>query len=212
MATTTLLKTGNEASGFRSAATISTEESLVPNPQPKLARSQVRAVNWRPVPDWPEYEVFSAGDVRRVGRASGAKPGRILRQLLNKGTGYYSVYLSSHANQKRIDVHRLVALAFLGHQPSSKHLVTHTAGSRSNNRVENLRWATQAENLQDCFAHGTALIGSKNPAALIMEIDVLAIRRMKAMGIPRPVIANGYGLHKRTVFAILAQTSWGHVQ
>jgi hypothetical protein len=44
------------------------------------------------------------------------------------------------------------------------------------------------------------------------EVDVKSIHRMKAVGIPRAVIAEGYGLHKRTVFKILSGDSWGHVQ
>jgi len=168
-------------------------------------------IAWREVPDWPAYQVSSDGRVRRIGAARGAETGRVLRQLLNKKTGYYSVCLSRDSRQKRIDVHRLVALAFLGPQPSHRHLVAHNDGVRTNNSVGNLRWATQAENLRDCYAHGTVRIGSKNPAASILEIDVLAIRRMKAAGIPRSVIASGYGMHTSSIFRILARASWEHV-
>jgi hypothetical protein len=167
---------------------------------------------WRPIPDWPAYEVSSDGRVRRVRQSKGALSGRVLRPLLNKKTGYISVCLCERPRSNRIDVHRLVALAFIGHPPSPRHLVAHNDGDRINNTASNLRWATQAENLRDCRAHGTALIGSKNPSALISEVDVLAIRRMKVAGIPRPVIADGYGLHKRSVFKILANSSWRHVQ
>lgn len=167
---------------------------------------------WKPVPGWPAYEVSASGYVRRCGRDKGASVDRVLRQLLNRKTGYLSVYLSARASQKRVDVHRLVALAFLGPQPSVRHLVAHNDGSRTNNVVTNLRWATQSENLRDCRAHGTALVGSRNPMAAVTELDVRAIRRMKAFGIPRAVIAEGYGLHLRSVFRILSGTSWEHVQ
>ena len=105
-----------------------------------------------------------------------------------------------------------VALAFHGRPPSARHLVAHNDGNRTNNTSTNLRWATQAENVGDCRSHGTALIGSRNPSTYLTEIDIRAIRRMKAAGIPRPFIAAGYGLHKRSVFRILAKSSWGHVQ
>jgi hypothetical protein len=167
---------------------------------------------WKSVPSWPAYEVSAAGQIRRISCTKGAVAGRVLRQLPNRKTLYLSVCVSAHSIQKRIDVHRLVALAFLGPQPSARHLVAHNDGSRTNNIVTNLRWATQAENLRDCRAHGTARIGSRNPMALVTELDVRAMRRMKAFGIPRKVIAEGYGIHPRSAFRILAGTSWEHVQ
>jgi len=167
---------------------------------------------WRPIPDWPAYEVSSDGHVRRVRRSKGALAGCVLRPMRNKKTRYLSVCLCESPRSKRIDIHRLVALAFLGPQPSERHLVAHNDGSRTNNAVTNLRWATQSENLRDCRSHGTAMIGSKNPSASISELDVRAIRRMKTLGIPRAVIAEGYGMHIRSIFRILSNTSWEHVQ
>ena len=165
---------------------------------------------WRSIPGWPEYQVSDTGAVCRIGCASGARVGRILRQLRNKKTGYFSVCLSQHAAQVRIDVHRLVAMAF--HGPSADCAVAHNDGSRTNNHASNLRWATQRENLRDCREHGTALLGARNPMSRLDEVDVKSIRRMKAVGIPRAVIAEGFGLHKRTVFRILAGGNWVHVQ
>jgi hypothetical protein len=179
---------------------------------PSAPAAQGDIPEWRAIPYWPAYEVSSDGQVRRVRQWKGALTGRLLRPLLNKKTGYLSVNLCQRPRSKRIDVHRLVAFAFLGDPPSPRHLVAHNDGSRTNNHAGNLRWATQSENLSDCRAHGTALVGSRNPATLISEVDVLAIRRMKVAGIPRPVIAEGYGMHKRSVFRILSSSSWEHVQ
>jgi hypothetical protein len=167
---------------------------------------------WRSIPGWPEYQVSDAGEVRRVGSASGAHVGRILRQLRNRKTGYFSVCLSQKCVQVRIDVHRLVAMAFHGPQPSANHRVAHNDGSRTNNHASNLRWATQSENLRDCREHGTALLGARNPMSRLDDVDVKSIRRMKTIGIPRSVIAEGFGLHKRSVFRILAGHNWGHLQ
>jgi hypothetical protein len=137
---------------------------------------------WRSIPGWPEYQVSDTGAVRRVGCASGARVGRILRQLRNKKTGYFSVCLSRSADQMRIDVHRLVATTFLGPRPSADHLVAHNDGSRTNNHASNLRWATQRENLRDCKEHGTALLGARNPMTRLDDVDAKSIRRMKAVG------------------------------
>ncbi len=174
--------------------------------------SQEHADEWRPVPDWPEYEVSRSGQIRRVRPAFGAVVGRILKPTRNATTGYVSVMLSRPAENKRTDIHRLVAAAFHGPQPSSIHLVAHNDGVRTNNHADNLRWATQRENLSDCRAHGTALFGAANPAAKLDAIDRVAIVRMKAFGLPRPVIADGFGMHKRSIFKILASANEGKSQ
>lgn len=46
-----------------------------------------------------------------------------------------------------VSVHRIVAVAFHGAPPSENHVVDHIDRRRNNNRVENLRWVTQSENL-----------------------------------------------------------------
>lgn len=44
-------------------------------------------------------------------------------------------------------VHKIVATAFLGEQPTPNHVVDHLDTNRRNNRVENLRWVTRLENI-----------------------------------------------------------------
>lgn len=54
-------------------------------------------------------------------------------------------------------VHRLVAAAFL-QKPDGKDYVNHIDGDGSNNRVDNLEWVTQKENMRHAFRAGS---GSK---------------------------------------------------
>lgn len=44
-------------------------------------------------------------------------------------------------------VHRIVATAFHGVQPSEKHIVDHIDTNKQNNRPENLRWITRLDNI-----------------------------------------------------------------
>lgn len=89
-----------------------------------------------------EYAVRDNGAVLRRSR-----PGKRRRRLddtwtfgtPSASTGYMSI--SEHT------VHRIVATAFHGPQPTQAHIVDHIDTNRRNNRPENLRWITRLENI-----------------------------------------------------------------
>ena len=170
------------------------------------------AMEWRLIPGWPEYEVSDYGHVRRAQPSPGTRIGRMLKPWKNKRSGYLQVGLWRNNRQQRMTVHRLVALAFLGNSPSPAHLVAHNDGTRQNNHWRNLRWATQKENMADTFVHGTHNRGARNGQAKMDEVYVRAIRRMEVMGIPRIVVAEGFGLCRQTVDDIVNLRRWGHVR
>jgi hypothetical protein len=65
------------------------------------------------------------------------------------GSPYLKVTLRIGGKHVPKTVHRLVALAFIGPQPSSAHTVDHINRNPIDNRVSNLRWATPAEQSQN---------------------------------------------------------------
>lgn len=67
--------------------------------------------------------------------------------------GYLRVHLhDSNGKEKLMGVHRLVAMAYIPN-PENKPTVNHKSEVKTDNRVENLQWATMAEQ----NAHGTRL-------------------------------------------------------
>lgn len=92
------------------------------------------------------YEVSNAGRVRRNGR--------ILKPWRTKN-GYIHVTLCSDKRKKQVLVHRLVAKAFLEDIPG-KDYVNHKNCNPSDNRVENLEWVTQSENVKYSYITGRA--------------------------------------------------------
>lgn len=60
--------------------------------------------------------------------------------------GYLRVALSKDNKYHKFPVHRLVANAFIGKQPTPQHTINHKDFDRQNNRVDNLEWLTQKEN------------------------------------------------------------------
>lgn len=70
---------------------------------------------------------------------------RVLKGIQNPVTKYYQITLRDDGKIQREYVHRLIAEAFIPN-PDNKPCIDHINGDRTDNRVENLRWATQKEN------------------------------------------------------------------
>jgi hypothetical protein len=109
-------------------------------------------VCWEEFRDIPGYEgLYQASDLGRIkslGRIvistlgkKDSKKSKILKQF-NNGRDYLCVQLYNNIN-KRLYVHRLVALTFIGNQDI---LVDHKNAIRLDNRLSNLRYLTQRLN------------------------------------------------------------------
>ena len=64
-----------------------------------------------------------------------------------KNEGYFCVDLSAGEISEQHRVHRLIAIAFIAN-PLKLPVVDHIDNNRKNNNVTNLRWVTQAQNIQ----------------------------------------------------------------
>jgi len=144
---------------------------------------------WRPVPNFPGYEVSDHGRVRsfhkRV-KGTGSPweiadtPQRYLKGAY-KATGYRFVALCQRGIRYTKHVHRLVARAFLGACPKGKE-VCHNDGDKMNNHAENLRYDSHHNNIQDAIDHDTGIgLG----ACLFTDAEALEIRESYAKS-PRP--------------------------
>ena len=103
-----------------------------------------------------DYSVSTEGEVRKD------TTNYILSQSSQQD--YKFVGLIINGKQKRMRVHRMVALAFIDN-PDNKPYVNHINGNRSDNNVENLEWVTPSENTQ--HAVNTGLFKSGRTRAVI---------------------------------------------
>lgn len=100
---------------------------------------------WKIVNDYPNYEVSNFGNVRN------STTGNLLHQQKRK-KGYVKVELWKNGEQHTRDVHRLVAIAFLGLHEGLE--VNHINGQKDDNRLENLEWCTRKENMHHAMKTG----------------------------------------------------------
>lgn len=116
---------------------------------------------WKPVIGFEGlYEVSSDGKIKSLQRKVPHKSSgtitvreRILKPGVRKsGHLYVNLLKDSHPRTKR--VHVIVAEAFIGPRSAGME-VCHNDGNPANNRVENLRYDTHAENIRDIIRHGT---------------------------------------------------------
>lgn len=101
------------------------------------------------------YSITDSGEVWSHKRNQWLKP------KLNKKTGYYQVNLGIGITITET-IHRLVLLAHVGPDSDpAKCDVDHIDGNKLNNNLDNLRWVTTSENLQNRKAKGWKKKGNK---------------------------------------------------
>lgn len=104
---------------------------------------------WKPIPNFPGYEVSDQGRVLSRLRHHGSNGPRILKPATTPD-GYQVVNLRGSVQR----IHFLVQLAFVGPRPEGA-VIRHLDGDCTNNTASNLRYGTTAENTRDSIRHGS---------------------------------------------------------
>ncbi|WP_170790783.1 HNH endonuclease [Ruegeria lacuscaerulensis] len=148
---------------------------------------------WKSIVGVPGYRVSNTGKICNV-------KGEPLKLQVKK-EGYLTVMIGSRTDRtrKRRLVNRIVCEAFHGPPPSPKHQAAHNNGDPSDNRAENLRWATPAENTRDKYRHGTIRYGYDNPSTRVNPYKIeVALAAMKA-GVSKLTIGSALEISDVTV-------------
>ncbi len=95
---------------------------------------------FKPIPNYEEYQVSNLGNIKGVSVD--------LLKPRDTGKGYLTVALYKNKIAAQFKVHRLVMLAFVG---ESKLFVDHINRCPSDNRLENLRYCTNRQNITFCY-------------------------------------------------------------
>ena len=109
---------------------------------------------WKPIKDFPEYEVSNLGRVKSLNYNHTKKENILKHGVCSRG--YPRVVLSYNNKKRYVQVHRLVAETFLP-RPDNSTQVDHIDRNPLNNNLSNLRWVSCQENLlnRNNFFRGT---------------------------------------------------------
>lgn len=151
---------------------------------------------WKDIPDYEGiYEVSNLGRVRRLNKSQC----KHLSLKPDKGRkGYVRVKLYKDGRCKSFNVHRLVLMAFKG---NSNLTVNHINGIKTDNRLINLEYCSNHENILHATKNG--LRESK--------LNEEQARRIK-YGKERPsILAREYSITMTLVSRIRRGLTWKHI-
>lgn len=172
---------------------------------------------WKPVVGYEGiYEVSDSGQVRSLDRFVCNRwktpfkvRGVLLKNRVNQKSGHLRVIL--YLKGKRFDcfIHRLVLEAFIGSCPEGMQCC-HLDGDPTNNKLENLRWGTQAENAADSIRHGTFARGERSGMSKLTKEAVREIRSTTGYG-SAIALAEKFGVRADYISKIKRRRAWKHI-
>lgn len=116
---------------------------------------------WKDIPNYEgKFQASNLGRIKRLKHTKITDKGNLkdvderIETLRNDGENYFTVDLEDN---KFHQVHRVIAETFIPN-PENKPIVNHIDGNMSNNKVSNLEWVTQKENM----IHYANELGVKN--------------------------------------------------
>lgn len=115
---------------------------------------------WKDIENFSKYQVSNLGNVKSKDRYTKAKDDEIihrkeflLKEFINK-KGYKQVTLyDDNGKPKTMRVHKLVALAFIENKNNLPQ-INHIDGNKLNNKVSNLEWISNYDNMQHAIKNG----------------------------------------------------------
>ena len=126
---------------------------------------------------WKFVEDSSKYQISNLGRLRNNETGEIIKPNITKDGYLFRDYKGDSGKWYVGRINRLVAMAFIPN-PENKPTVNHIDGIKTNNRVDNLEWATRNEQMYHAYKLGLKkpMCGVNHPSHKLSKEDVLYIR------------------------------------
>lgn len=162
---------------------------------------------WKSHEEYPHVEFSNLGNARKM-----LRKGRY-KTLNTSHCGAQPYKQVNVAAGKKLYVHREVCRLFNPNpNPSEYTHVLHNNHDRHDNRAENLRWGTQAINMQDRLNAGHYSKGFGHNMAKLTNLDVFTIRWLWAhQAATQSEIASYFAIKPCTISFITRGKTWKHL-
>jgi predicted XRE-type DNA-binding protein len=118
-------------------------------------------------------------------------------------------YLHTVINGKTLRIHKLIAEAFIPN-PGNLQVIDHINNDKTDNRVENLRWCTQSQNIKWAREDGLVKRGESRINSKLKESQVIEIYT-NPNGLNQDELAKQFGVGQQNVSRIQNNKIWTHV-
>ena len=147
--------------------------------------------------------------ISNFGRVKSFKSNKILKSKIGS-SGYLQIVLCKNCTRKNQLIHRLIALYFIPN-PDNKPCTNHKNGIKTDNRLENLEWATYSENTIHSFKNGLQK-PTKSIDAHFAKINHKIAREIRKLyatnNYSYAKIASKYNLSSMNVWYIVNYKTW----
>ncbi len=165
---------------------------------------QNQSEEWRPIPDFPGYEVSNLGRVKSFIKRKTL--GRILKPVIGIH-GYWHIQLRKNNKGKTKRIHRIVLETFIG---KSDLYCNHKNAVKTDNRLENLEYCTHAENVQHAVSLGL-VGGNKGTKSWNARLDDDKVREIRKKGETIKAQMARYGMSRASIVKVRLRETWRHV-
>ena len=163
------------------------------------------------------YQVSNLGRIMSIERLTTSKSEKKPRKFggiylkYQDNDGYKMVSLCKNSIQKYMSVHRIVGKAFIPN-PNNCPDINHKNLNKSDNRVENLEWVTEKQNIQHAIANGRInhIFGENNHKSILTWELIKQIREEYLLNnkISQSALGKKYGVSKYAITAVISNEHW----
>jgi hypothetical protein len=177
---------------------------------------------WKYIEESDNYFVSTCGRIKRgdrrvwneLNKSYSFYKEKIIKQSTNNTKGYCRLKIYYLDNSFRTEVvHRLVALTFISN-PNNYKQINHIDGNKTNNKLENLEWCNQSQNIRHSInilnnIHGVK--GETNNFSVLKEKQVKQIPILIKEGKTNIEISKLFNVAPSTISEIINGRSWKHL-